>query len=236
MQTTLVRKPILREVVQAGADLSLLDEQGYSALDWAVFVNDAQAESILVQGLRTQFRAQFGGTDEDAKERVRVLQEAAHLRKGYRELFQEKLRPVLMERGPNCLQRLRQAYAEALDKDPDKERMFDRLKYVSCEEFRTWGRLRRSCGGLTRPYSPEVMWEDEKEREGKYIIFFSYRWINKDPGMRSPDDEHNTQYKRMSDAVRLFLERHPEVASERLCIWMVSFLFFFLPCFPPVRR
>lgn len=91
MQTTLVRKPILREVVQAGADLSLLDEQGYSALDWAVFVNDAQAESILVQGLRTQFRAQFGGTDEDAKERVRVLQEAAHLRKGYRELFQEKL-------------------------------------------------------------------------------------------------------------------------------------------------
>lgn len=56
-------------------------------------------------------------------------------------------------------------------------------------------------------------------KEGKYIIiFFSYRWINKDPGTRTPDDEHNTQYKRMLGAIQLFLSRHPEVEMDRLCV------------------
>lgn len=66
----------LRELVQVGADLLLLDEHGYSALNWAVFVNDSIAESILVQGLHTQFcSSKLGGTstDEEATANVEVL-------------------------------------------------------------------------------------------------------------------------------------------------------------------
>lgn len=76
---------------------------------------------------------------------------------------------MLMERGTDCLGELRRAYAEALDKEPDKERMFDRLKYVTYEEFNEWGRLRRSCEGLTTPYMPEeaVIEGEEEEKQGR---------------------------------------------------------------------
>ncbi|KAK3400783.1 hypothetical protein B0T20DRAFT_347739 [Sordaria brevicollis] len=175
---------------------------------------------ILVRGLEAQFIQRGNETMETAMVKTEALREGARLRKGYRELFQEKLRPVLMAGGANCLQRLRRAYAKALDQDADKERMFDRLKYVPYEEFREWGRLRRSCEGLSTPYEPAAEQGEENEEKGEYIIFFSYRWINKDLDNRSPDDEANTQYNRTLDAIQLFLSRHPEVGRRKLCIWM----------------
>ncbi|KAK3400780.1 hypothetical protein B0T20DRAFT_348372 [Sordaria brevicollis] len=195
----------LQELVDLDVDLNLLDEHGYSAMDYVVFVGDAEAESILVAGLKKQFG--------DDGQKVALLQEGARLRKAYRELFQEQLRPVLLEGGEDCLHKLRRVYAEALNTDAEKRRMFDHLKHLSYAEFVKFGRLPRSSDGLHKPFRPGT-------DDGSYIIFFSYRWINKDPALRSPDDADNTQYKRMIDAVDLFLQEHPEVDQEKLCIWM----------------
>lgn len=220
-QPSAEHRAYLRELVDLGVDLNLLDEHGYSAMDYAVFVGDAEAESILVAGLKSQFG--------DDGQKVALLQEGARLRKGYRELFQEQLRPVLLESGGDCLHKLRSVYAEALDTDAEKRRMFDHLKHLSYADFVNFGRLPRSSDGLHKPFTPAT-------DDGSYIIFFSYRWINKDPALRSPDDTDNTQYKRMIDAVELFLQEHPEVDQEKLCIWMVSHSFASLIIINPARQ
>src|SRR5437773_10966283 len=56
----------------------------------------------------------------------------------------------------------------------------------------------------------------------EFVIFFSYRWINKDPWELSPDDTKNTQYQRMVRAAEEFLRLHPYVDRERLSIRVVS--------------
>ncbi|KAH7629349.1 hypothetical protein B0T09DRAFT_366595 [Sordaria sp. MPI-SDFR-AT-0083] len=194
----------LQELVDAGVDLNCLDERAYNAMNHAVFVGDTRAESILAAGLKSQ----FGGDEQ----KVTLVQDRARLRKSYREIFQEKLRPILLHLRPASPHRLRCVYAEALDADADKQRLFDRLKYLPYADF-SFGRLPRSSDRLHRPFTPTT-------DDGKYIIFISYRWINKDPNPQSPDDANNMQYKRMLDAVELFLQNRPEVDKEKLCIWM----------------
>jgi hypothetical protein len=54
-----------------------------------------------------------------------------------------------------------------------------------------------------------------------FLIFFSYRWINQDRSLNTPDDANHTQYRRMLDATEMFLQQNPSVDRERLCIWMV---------------
>ena len=196
----------LQELVDTGVDLNCLDKRAYSAMDYAVFFGDTRAESILAAGLKSQ----FGGDEQ----KVTLVQDRARLRKGYREIFQEKLRPILLHLRPASPHRLRCVYAEALDADADKQRLFDRLKYLPYADF-SFRRLPRSSDRLHRPFTPAT-------DDGKYIIFISYRWINKDPNPQSPDDTNNTQYKRMLDAIELFLQNRPEVDKEKLCIWMVS--------------
>jgi tetratricopeptide (TPR) repeat protein len=203
----------LRELVEAGADMDLVDEQGYSALDYAVFCGDKQTEEVVIDGLRRQF-------GEQAKGKILQRQREARVRKCYRELLQESLRPVLLENSDDVgqLQHLRRVYTATLAADEEKSTMFDGLKFVWYLDFVHNGRLPRSNHGLTQNYrdiKPEIAPE--------YIVFISYRWINGDPaGIASPDDTNHTQYRRMIRAIEAFLSLHSSMDPGRLGIWLVG--------------
>jgi len=200
----------LKELVDAGADMALEDEHGYSALDYAVFAGDVAAEAIVLEGLQRMDRYKY------TAESLNSQRAEAILRKGYRELFQEKLRPVLLLwRGDCGLQKLRRAYSEALAEDGNKRQMFDELKFMRYSDFCAFGRLPRSSDGLVQSIKLENDVAD-------FIIFFSYRWIGKSTGASSPDDDDNTQYRRMIQATEEFLRVHSDVDRESLGIWMVG--------------
>ena len=48
----------LRELVGAGVDLSLVDEYGYSALDYAVFSGDKATQELVLQALRQNIKSE----------------------------------------------------------------------------------------------------------------------------------------------------------------------------------
>ncbi|KAL1940863.1 hypothetical protein VTO73DRAFT_7904 [Trametes versicolor] len=196
-------------VADLGVHLDVVDEQGYSALDYAVFSGDGDTERLVIQGLERRLPG-------SQVERHRT---EAYLRKGYRELFQEALRPVLLEsRNRDGLQRLRVAYADALAADESKGELFDHLKFVRYRDFETFGRLPMSTEGRTQVFDPK---RAEEGGEANYIVFFSYTWCwNKKLGIPSPDDEAHTQYRRMLGAVKAFLDLHPDVDPDRLGIWL----------------
>ncbi|EIW58108.1 uncharacterized protein TRAVEDRAFT_37165 [Trametes versicolor FP-101664 SS1] len=196
-------------VADVGVHLDVLDEQGYSALDYAVFSGDGETERLVIQGL--QLRLPGSQVERHRTE--------AYLRKGYRELFQEALRPVLLEsKDHNGLQRLRVAYADALAADESKGELFDRLKFVRYRDFEKFGRLPMSSEGRTQVFNPK---KAEEGGEANYIVFFSYTWCwNKRLGIPSPDDEEHTQYRRMLGAIKAFLELRPSIDPNRLGIWL----------------
>ena len=208
----------LREVVEAGADIDPSDEHGYTALDYAVFSGDAATEKLVLEGLRLRL-------DGDVERKLMQRQREAKLRKGYRELFHEKLRPVLLGRGGggggDYLQNLRRVYADALAADEDKRRLFDELKFVRYSDFLRFGKLPRWSDGLAQQFLSESG-ESHQGDVAEFVIFFSYRWINKDQGASSPDDAKHTQHRRMVRAAEEFLRLHPSVDRERLSIWVVS--------------
>lgn len=203
----------LRELVtDLDVKLDVVDEQGYSALDYAVFSDDKETQQIVIQGLQRRFPAV----------QVARLQTEAHLRRGYREIFQEALRPVLLEGGDHGgLRRLRSAYSRALGTDASKAAQFDQLKFVLYQDFKASGKLPWSTGGWARVFRPETVAESE---EVDYIVFFSYVWCHNKTGVPSPDDEQNTQYRRMLVAAEHFLSLHPSVNPNKLGIWIVSCL------------
>ena len=84
-------------------------------------------------------------------------QTEANLRKGYRVLFQEKLRPVLLGGGSDdeVLQKLRHVYADALAADEDLSKSFDGLKIVRYSDFLRFGKLPRSSDGLAQLFVSE---------------------------------------------------------------------------------
>ncbi|KAK4232786.1 hypothetical protein C8A03DRAFT_39583, partial [Achaetomium macrosporum] len=205
----------LREVIAAGADLDISDPEGYTALDHAVFSGDAETEEIVLEGFRRQLRL----SERDLAE----LQTEARLRKGYREILQEKLRPVLYERhkDDDCLKNVRRAYAKTLASDPEMSRLFDHLKFIRYTDVKRFGRLPRSSDGLAQSFGPELRGDnDGDDNNPDALVFFSYRWINQDADRNTPDDANHTQYRRMIDAAELFLQRNPSVKAEKLCIWM----------------
>ncbi|WQF75366.1 Putative tetratricopeptide-like helical domain superfamily [Colletotrichum destructivum] len=198
----------LQELVDIGADLDIVDEQGYTALDHAVFSGDAMTEAVILKGLR-----------KTSEENVAERQMEARLRKGYRELFQEKLRPVLLGGGRHVLSKLRKAYAESLETDETKKRAFDGLKFMWYSDFLDFKRLPRSDDGLVREF--DSSWTVESAaRAAEKVVFISYRWINKMPGAKSPDDDHHTQYRRMINAIDEYLRLTPSVHKDKLGIWM----------------
>ncbi|KAI0667541.1 hypothetical protein C8Q78DRAFT_1053761 [Trametes maxima] len=204
-------KRYLRDLVDAGVRLDAVDEHGYTALDYAVFSGDAETEELVLEGLR---RTLDGDVDRKLQDRRR----GAGIRKCYRDIFQEKLRPLLAQSSAaDGLERPRKAYASILVEDEPAALLLDRLKFVRYEDFRALGRLPRSSDGLTQIYGPE----SKKERKGAdYIVFFSYRWIGKKFDALFPDDDNHTQYRRMLGALEAFLALHPSVSAETLGIWL----------------
>ena len=98
--------------------------------------------------------------------------------------------------------------------------MFDHFKFIRYTDFRDFGRLPRSSDGLVQRFEPDAFGEGKDNSE--FTIFFSYRWINQDKALNTPDDADRTQYRRMLNAIDLFLKQHEWVDVEKLCIWMVS--------------
>jgi hypothetical protein len=198
----------LRELVDIGADFELVDHQGYTALDHVTFSNDQVAQELVLTALSRKW--EFGREDK-----IQQLVKEARLRKGYREVFQDQMRPILLRRNDHRLREVRWAYANALEVDQDKSDVFDRLKYVPYRYFTTLGRFSRSGDQLTKRYTTNT-----PATEVDFIIFFSYRWINSNPWAAAPDDAENTQYRRTIVAVEDFLSGHPDVDADTLGIWI----------------
>ncbi|KAI6040364.1 hypothetical protein EDC04DRAFT_3140281 [Pisolithus marmoratus] len=214
----------LAELVDTGADMDAVDEQGYKALDYAVFNGDTAMEMLVLAGFRMQL-------DGDVEVKVAQRQREAKLRKGYRELFQNKLRPVLL--GSSCnkdaLQDLRRVYADALATDTEKAGLFDVLTFVRFRDFLSFGKIPGS--GDTLPGSNDPLLQrfrlntqnnSQLSNTPEFVIFFSYRWINKGSATArdTPDDSNNKRYKRMVNATENFLRFHPSVGREKLGIWI----------------
>ncbi|KAF5486206.1 hypothetical protein CGCF413_v002072 [Colletotrichum fructicola] len=195
----------IREMIEAGADLTLRDRSGYSALDFAVYSGDEQTQDILMEALQRQL-----GQDEVEQHRLEST-----LRKGYRELFQEVLRPVLLEADKrSSIKRLRQAYARTLATDEEKAHQFDAFKYVRFSDFARHGKLPKSSESLTRRFGDD-------DDEDLYVIFMSYTWSKKKRvGEFSPDDMENTKYHQMMSALESFLLEHPDVDPKTVGIWL----------------
>lgn len=205
----------LRELIDAGASLDLVDEHGYTAMDYVVFNEDNETEKIVLKGLHQQFYA-------EANKKVEELYLDSKLRKGYRELFQEKMRLELLHHDNDTrLMRLRRVYAHALDADGKKKALFDGLKFIAYSDLEQFGRLPRSDDGLTQEFMSSSN-DGAPIHMAEFVIFISYRWINKQPGSTSPDDAKHTQYHRMIKATEDFLELHPSVNREKLGLWVVS--------------
>jgi hypothetical protein len=210
----------ITDLINAGADLKLRDERGYSALESTVYNGDNATTTIIEQGLQAQISREGGNVIEE----IAQLKYEAVLRKGYRDIFQDKLRPVLLQRSEDStLQALRQTYASCLADDSEKQATFDGLKYVPYADFIRCGRLPRSNDG----YTQEVV-KGQDTCQDPYIIFFSYRWIGKDFHVDGsepyPDSPTHTQYKRMLKAIEQFLDLHRDVDRDQLGIWIVSIL------------
>ncbi|KAJ4985129.1 hypothetical protein SVAN01_09356 [Stagonosporopsis vannaccii] len=206
----------INDLIGAGADLKLRDERGYSALECTVYNGDRATTTIIEKGLQAQILREGGNVVEE----IAQLKYEAILRKGYRDIFQDKLRPVLLRRGnESTLQALRQTYASSLAEDTEKKATFDGFKYVPYVDFLRCGRLPRSSDGYTR----EVV-KGYDISQVPYILFFSYRWIGKeyDVGTAepSPDNPTHTQYKRMLKAIEQFLNLHHDVDRDHLGIWI----------------
>jgi hypothetical protein len=206
------------DLINAGADLKLREERGYSALECTVYNGDTATTAIIEKGLQVQILREGGNVIEE----IAQLKYEAILRKGYRDIFKDKMRPVLLQRDQHStLQALRQTYAACLAENSQKRSIFDGLKYVPYTDFLRRGRLPRSSDGYTREAS-----QGQQMPQGLYILFISYRWIGKgsakdipDP---SPDDSVHMQYRRMLKAIEQFLDLHKEVDRHQLGIWIVS--------------
>lgn len=235
----------IQEMIQAGADMELRDEQGYSALECAVYSGHIPTKRVVEEGLRLQFiheaASPIGISLETsssmtgslhgsslqhllfAEGKLARLRYEANLRKGYRELFQDTMRPILLDVSHNSgLTQLRKAYANALEQDGEKRTIFDGLKVVPYLDFKGCGRIPRSSDGLTT----RILSNASSAGHDNFIVFFSYRWICGDTGREStgdsPDDIHNTQYLRMLRALDVFLHLHPNIDVKRLSIWIVG--------------
>ena len=208
----------LRVMVDEGVDLERYDEQGYSALDYAVFAGNEQMQDIVSSGL-----AKTSPLDSAS---ITQQLDGAHLKKHYKEVFQEHLRPELSRCG-DSIQRMRIAYNNLLSKDPVKKQLFDELKFVRYSDFVKHGRLPSSMDNLTQTYA-EASRTQLPDTFDPYIVFISYRWIGTSTiashnlsAPSNPDDAQHTQYRRMLDTIQDFLV-DSEIAPDRLCIWLVS--------------
>ncbi|RYN31603.1 hypothetical protein AA0115_g4010 [Alternaria tenuissima] len=217
----------LKLMSSAGVNFDSYDEQGFSALDHAVLSGspDAWAAILIVENtLRQQLRRNISeahpayseGEVEKAVDReVSVRRRQAELRRQYRSLLQEHIRPELRKKSVNTFQELRKIYSKIVSQDSEEQRMFSNFHYVKYKDFRRHGKLPISTAGLTKQFNNKSM-EPTSEDQDNFIIFLSYRWI----GDNTPDDENGTQWRRMMSAADDFLLANPDVRADNLSLWL----------------
>lgn len=203
----------LQELLDAGAEMDTPDEHGYHSLDYAVFNGSKTAQVIILKLLERRLTQNFAA-DEVSKQLDKRLREA-RLRKHYREVFQDQMRPILLSRKEDSLHQIRETYATAIDKDVDLARSFDRLSFVKYNDFKAFTRFPRSSDGLTNVFDPAT-----NSSTAQHIVFISYRWVNRDPWARYPDNEENEQYHRILRAVEEYLRLYPTISLDNLAIWI----------------
>jgi tetratricopeptide (TPR) repeat protein len=224
----------IRDLIESGADMELRDEQGYSALECAVYCDDQASQRLIEDGLRRKFVFEARNANpnpsvaqsidllDKVEKRLDQLRYEAYIRKGYRHIVQDTIRPVLLQ-APHAsvMDRLRTEYFDALKAVNESKILFDRLKVVYYSDFIAAGKIPRYGDGFTREIIPNSSGSSTSE----FVIFFSYRWIGAwNPAEKSatPDDNDNTQYKHMVRALNDFVREHPRIDRQKLCIWLVS--------------
>lgn len=230
----------VEEITELGLDMERYDENGYSALDYTVFQDSFEMRQVV---LRRLWKGNYEGAEKDElmrAETIQRLEDESVLKRHYREIFQEYLKPNLMKGGRDSIQKVRDSYADLLTKDETKKAKFDQLRVVSYADFIAHGRLPSFGDGITREYSSVQAAEGDRVVK-ECVVFFSYRW--RIPRENRPDDstktEHGegTQYGRMCAALKSLLDimsggnwHGSSLDSDNLYIWLVSTCFFhFLP-------
>lgn len=218
----------LKLMAEAGVDFDSYDEQGFSALDHAVLgssQDQRDAEPIIEEALLNAFKRDIRRAKPNinenvlegrAHEELSLRKHQSNLRRQYRTILQEQIRPELRTNYKDIaaklrgLQKLRTIYAKFLSEDTKERRIFSNFCYVKYSDFRDHGKLPSSSLAQRAVKETETTSED-------FIIFFSYRW----KGLHRPDDDENSQWRRMSRAVQDFLKIHPEIREETVGIWVV---------------
>lgn len=203
----------LRELLNAGAEMDRTDVHHYNALDYAVFNGNKTAETIILKSLEKKL-SKHVAPDEVPLQLAKRFEEAK-LRRHYREIFQEQMRPILLSRKDDSLHRIRQAHASAIRNNVDFGKAFDQLKFVRYTDFTAFRRFPRSSDGLTQVFDPAV-----EGAAAQHIIFISYRWIKTGPWATYPDNSEHKQYRRIVRAVEEYRKQHPSVDIANLGIWI----------------
>lgn len=218
----------LKLMADAGVDFDISDEHGFSALDYAILggSKDAAAAVPIVEGalkraIDSRIKSEKRGLSEDkiqkqVNEAIAHKKRQAELRRLYRTVLQEQIRPELRAKSGSTLKRLRATCSRFVTEDLKGQTMLDKFKYVRYVDFKNHQKLPRSDSGLVQVYSEADT--DNHATDELFVIFFSYRWIGGD----APDDSKNTQWKRMIRCAEAFLVQNPNVRLESLGIWLVS--------------
>ncbi|SMR57060.1 unnamed protein product [Zymoseptoria tritici ST99CH_1E4] len=234
----------LELLADAGIDFDVYDEQGFSALDYAVLSRNQTATAankdaermidIIDRSLRKTLAADHErqmpqSTPQDAiqavEAEVRQRHRQANVRRYYRNLLQEHLRPQLknsLQYSHDCVRMLRQQYASYLDADIGRRQVFDWLYYVPYDDFRTLGHMPQpaersvdSSRRLATRMDTSRAGGTSSADEDIFLVFFSYRWI----GHNMPDDGANTQYSRMLNAVEALISQRG-LTAEHVGLWL----------------
>lgn len=208
----------LASLIKTGVDLTGYDQQGYSALDYAVYAGDEEATKILRRGLYGQV--------EDPDE-VEGHYKMALLRKHFREIFHAQFRPIINLKRTDTLQVLRNKYEQIWTTTEAKRKHFDQLRLISLEDFDGHGKLPRfgMQDNLARDFKEISEKSSSNGQQRKpFVIFISYRWLGHEavPRINGPDDHQNTQYNRVLSAIDGVLEQHSEIRKEDVYFWLVS--------------
>lgn len=226
----------LRLMAGVGVNFDSFDEQGYSALDYAALddsLTSKEAMSIVLDALRVTFsrktRIERSAHAEDqhqalVEEMLESNRRQALVRRQYRTLFQESLRPKLQEAqnststAHSSIKELRTTYRDFLARLDTQHQTLWPFHYVRYEDFKQSGRLPIYGEGFTQNDLSIDSKETSKSSTAEvFVIFFSYRWQR----ATGPDDSNNTQWQRMIDAVERYLSLNPDLEAEDIAIWLV---------------
>jgi hypothetical protein len=225
----------LKQLVRRKVPMSTYDEQGYSALYYAVMGNSAEMEAVVAEGFRQEL-LDSDLTEEEAEIYVEARKTEAHRRRENRSIFQRSFRPFLRAnalpdprvvgesqqasgKSKACIRQLRHEYMNLLVSSGRARLTFDQFEYILLSDFRTkLGKLPRLGSGEDVVLISQLTHTYDTQKDDPYIVFFSYRWL----GQAAPDDESHTQYKRMNQVIDLFLKKHPWLDPEKMGIWLVK--------------